>query len=170
LLEFLDRKIELISENDGLTHDQTVDILAAIAKTPLWRGIKAVPDTFRVEKGIALEVDITDSAKENLARIEAGLQVMDAPPDGVSGFEVYCKDADGKIALIELRSGTLSDTAFGNLVSRVADVREVLGKHFRIIVLANDFTPAFVKAASQIPSLKLKKFSIKTDIKTKDVS
>jgi hypothetical protein len=31
-------------------------------------------------------------------------------------------------------------------------------------------TQPFVKAASQIPSLKLKKFYIKTDIKTTDVA
>jgi hypothetical protein len=51
----------------------------------------------------------------------------------------------------------------------MADAREVLGGEFRIILLGYEFTPEFVKAASQIPMLKLKKLSVKTDIKASDI-
>jgi hypothetical protein len=87
----------------------------------------------------------------------------------LDGFDLQCVDSNGKPVLIILKTGVFHETVFGNLISKMADAREVLGGEFRIILLGYEFTPEFVKAASQIPMLKLKKLSVKTDIKASDI-
>ncbi len=114
---------------------------------------------------------MTILAKENLDRIEKGLRLREKFVDSkLDGFDIQCVDTNGKTTLIMMKTGVFHETTFGNLISKMADIREVVGKEFRIILLGYDFTPAFVKAASQIPTLKLKKLSVKTDIKTSDVA
>ncbi len=169
LLEALERKVEVIAENDSLPQDQVLDILFALAKTALWKGIRSVPDSFRMEKGIALAVDLASAAKNDLDKIEKGLRIVEPPSEVGADFDIWCKDTSGRITLVEIKSGTLHETTFGGLVSKMAEIRKTVGDRFRVIVMAHDFTPAFVNAASQIASLKLKKFSIKSDIKTEDI-
>lgn len=168
LLTLLDLKISEISKNDEITPEQTLEILLAFAKTPLWRGIKSSPGSFHSDPAAIRGADLIEIIKTNLEKVEKGLRPINfetKPALDNRWYDIACQDRHGTLTFIEVKSSIANENILGSLLSYLAETKAITKKEIRIILIAPDFTPGLIKAVSQLPSVILKKMKVTTDVK-----
>lgn len=81
--------------------------------------------------------------------IEAGLELLEIElPVAVGGIDLYARDAEGRLVVVELKRGTASHDAVHQLARYVTEVREVTGTEVRGILVAPAVTaPARARLA-----------------------
>jgi hypothetical protein len=140
-----------------------------VADTPISERVE--PDnraTVGEEPGqrIGLERDMQAALRLGIEQLEPGLTIID---DGAersvdSGFiDITARDASGATVVIELKAGAAGQRAIGQILSYMGDVseEEEEGGKVRGILVASDFDPKSKAAARMVPSLTLRKYSVR---------
>jgi len=108
-----------------------------------------------------LEADLQAALRDEIAQLEAGLEVVDGGAERkvASGFiDILAKDAAGHFVVIELKAGTARDAVIAQVLGYMGDIAEETGAPVRGIVVAADFRPRVESAARAIPNLVLRSY------------
>jgi hypothetical protein len=114
---------------------------------------------------IGLERDLQATLRTKISQLETGLVIED---DGAersvdSGFiDITARDASGTAVVIELKAGTAGQRAVAQILSYMGDVaaEEESGK-VRGILIASDFDAKAKAATKMVPTLILRRYSVK---------
>ena len=113
---------------------------------------------------IGLERDMQAALRSSIEQLEPGLEITDdgAERSVSSGFiDITAKDADGKIVVIELKTGTARQRAVAQILSYMGDVAEEEEDiTVRGILVAADFDTKARAAARMVPTLSLRSYRV----------
>jgi RecB family endonuclease NucS len=121
-----------------------------------------------VEQTFALESDMQDALRSNIAQLEAGLKIVDGGKEKkvASGFiDITAEDKQGATVVIELKAGTAEHKAIAQLLSYMGDVMTD-SKPVRGILIAGDFTTRALSAARAVPNIALRKYTFHFSFET----
>lgn len=114
---------------------------------------------------IGLERDMQAALRLDIGQLEPGLTIID---DGAersvdSGFiDITARDSSGATVVIELKAGAAGQRAIAQILSYMGDVSaEEEGGKVRGILVASEFDAKSKAAARMVPSLVLRKYSIR---------
>lgn len=114
---------------------------------------------------IGFERDLQAALRREIEQLEGGLVIAD---DGAersvdSGFiDITAKDASGTTVVIELKAGTATQRAIGQILSYMGDVAsDEVTDNVRGILVASDFDTKAKAAARMVPLLILRKYGVK---------
>ncbi len=114
---------------------------------------------------IGLERDMQAALRTEISQLDPGLTIVD---DGAersvdSGFiDITARDASGITVVIELKAGAAGQRAIAQILSYMGDVAEEDGDNkVRGILVASDFDAKAKAAARMVPSLILRKYSVR---------
>lgn len=101
----------------------------------------------------------------NIHQLEQGLTVIDegAERSVDSGFiDIMAKDSAGTFVVIELKAGAAGQRAIAQILSYMGDVAtEEESSTIRGILIASEFDSRAKAAARIVPSLQLRRYSVK---------
>lgn len=121
---------------------------------------------------IGLERDMQAALRSSIEQLEPGLEIMDdgAERSVSSGFiDITAKDADGKIVVIELKTGTARRRAVAQILSYMGAVaEEEENVTVRGILVAADFDTKARYAARVVPTLSLRSYRVNFEFKDAD--
>lgn len=112
---------------------------------------------------IGLERDMQAALRRSIEQLEAGMEIID---DGVehsvsSGFiDITALDEQGRIVVIELKTGIARQKAVAQILSYMGDVAEEDDAEVRGILVAADFDNKARAAARVVPTLSLRSYRI----------
>lgn len=120
------------------------------------------------ESTLSLERDLESFIFQNLSSMENGLN----PYEGSLGrqysvksgrIDILAKDKDSNFVVLEIKAGTVNDSALTQILSYMADIKHELAgqKQVRGIIVGYDFSDKLVSASSLIPNVELKKYRVK---------
>lgn len=113
---------------------------------------------------IGLERDMQAALRSSIEQLEPGLEIIDdgAERSVSSGFiDITAKDADGKIVVIELKTGTARQKAVAQILSYMGDIEEEEDdSSTRGILVAADFDTKARAAARVVPTLSLRSYRV----------
>ena len=113
---------------------------------------------------IGLERDMQAALRSSIEQLEPGLEIIDdgAERSVSSGFiDITAKDADGRIVVIELKTGTARQRAVAQVLSYMGDIaEEEPGAAVRGILVAADFDTKARAAARVVPVLSLQSYRV----------
>jgi hypothetical protein len=113
-----------------------------------------------IKTTFTLERDLQHALHANIEQLEPGLRVTGSevavPPAG--RIDILAVDSSGNTVVIELKAGEADRDAIGQILAYMGDLRRD-GKMTRGILVAGDFTPRLISAASVVPSIELRKYS-----------
>ena len=113
---------------------------------------------------IGLERDMQAALRSSIEQLEPGLEIIDGGVERSvsSGFmDITAKDADGKIVVIELKTGTARQRAVAQILSYMGDVAEEEEDiTVRGILVAADFDTKTRSAARVVPTLSLRSYRV----------
>lgn len=122
---------------------------------------EAIADNGRL---IGLERDMQAALRSSIEQLEPGLEIIDggAERSVSSGFiDITAKDADGRIVVIELKTGTAKQRAVAQILSYMGDIaEEEPDATVRGILVAADFDTKVRAAARVVPVLSLQSYRI----------
>ena len=125
----------------------------------------AVPIEEEASQRIGLERDLQATLRLKIDQLEQGLIITD---DGAersvdSGFiDITCRDESGKTVVIELKAGVAGQRAVAQILSYMGDISfEEQDGVVRGILIASDFDTKAKAAARMVPTLILRKYSVK---------
>ena len=114
---------------------------------------------------IGLERDLQAALRLEIEQLEPGLTIID---DGAersvdSGFiDITARDASGATVVIELKAGAAGQRAIAQILSYMGDVAsDEDGGKVRGILVASEFDAKARAAARMVPSLILRKYSVR---------
>src|SRR5262249_44252247 len=121
-----------------------------------------------VEEGvgqrIGLERDMQVALRIEIEQLEPGLTITD---DGAersvdSGFiDITARDRCGKTVVIELKAGVAGQRAIAQILSYMGDLAAEEEDDVRGILVASSFDAKAQSAARMVPSLVLRKYSVR---------
>jgi hypothetical protein len=124
----------------------------------------ATADEFDGQR-IGLERDLQAALRTKIDQLEMGLAITD---DGAersvdSGFiDITARDASGTAVVIELKAGLAGQRAVAQILSYMGDVAaEEENGNVRGILVASDFDAKAKAAAKMVPTLILRRYSVK---------
>ena len=122
---------------------------------------EAIADNGRL---IGLERDMQAALRSSIKQLEPGLEIIDdgAERSVSSGFiDITAKDADGKIVVIELKTGTARQRAVAQILSYMGEIaEEEPDATVRGILVAADFDTKARAAARVVPVLSLQSYRV----------
>lgn len=111
------------------------------------------------------ERDMQAALRAEIGQLEDGLEIADdgAERSVESGFiDITARDRSGATVVIELKTGTAGQRAVAQILSYMGDVAtEDEGRQVRGILVAGDFDAKAKSAARMVPSLVLRKYSVR---------
>ena len=138
-----------------------VDAMAAAGDRPDAAGT----DDEKIGQPIGLERDLQTALRDEINQLEPGLTIID---DGTersvdSGFiDITARDAEGITVVIELKAGTASKQAVAQILTYMGDVAaEQENRKVRGILVASSFDARAKSAATMVPNLILRKYSVR---------
>jgi hypothetical protein len=118
-----------------------------------------------IETTFTLERDLQKALREHIQQLDDDLRITDGGKERIvaSGrIDITAEDKQGAVVVIELKSGEADRSAVGQLLSYMGDLlAEDASKAVRGILVAPSFRDSVVAAARAVPSLQLKKYSIR---------
>ncbi len=139
----------------------TADMMAG---TPATAGVAVVADDDLGQR-IGLERDLQAALRLEIAQLEPGMTVIDegAERSVQSGFiDITARDAQGRVVVIELKTGTAGQRAVAQILSYMGDISdEEEGREIRGILVASDFDAKAKAAARMVPSLSLRRYGVR---------
>jgi len=113
---------------------------------------------------IGLERDMQAALRSSIEQLEPGLEIIDDGAErSVSSrfIDITAKDADGKIVVIELKTGIARQKAVAQILSYMGDIAEEEGDiAVRGILVAADFDTKARAAARVVPTLLLRSYRV----------
>ncbi len=143
------------------------DVSENDAETVATEGMQSDPVALEEEVGqrIGLERDMQAALRIEIDQLEPGLTITD---DGAersvdSGFiDITARDSSGKTVVIELKAGIAGQRAIAQILSYMGDVAaEQEDSNVRGILVASNFDAKAKAAARMVPSLLLRKYSVR---------
>lgn len=124
-----------------------------------------VEDEARTDDGqlIGLERDMQAALRRSIEQLEPGMEIID---DGVehsvsSGFiDITALDEQGRIVVIELKTGIARQKAVAQILSYMGDLAEEDDAEVRGILVAADFDNKARAAARVVPALSLRSYRV----------
>ncbi|WP_353858875.1 endonuclease NucS domain-containing protein [Azospirillum formosense] len=114
---------------------------------------------------IGLERDLQAALRLEIGQLEAGMTVIDegAERSVPSGFiDITARDAQGRVVVIELKTGTAGQRAVAQILSYMGDIaEEEEGRDIRGILVASDFDAKAKAAARMVPNLSLRRYGVR---------
>ena len=102
--------------------------------------------------------------RSSIEQLEPGLEIIDggAEHSVSSGFiDITARDVDGKIVVIELKTGTARQRAVAQILSYMGDIAEEEEDiTIRGILVAADFDTKARAAARMVPTLSLRSYRV----------
>ena len=124
----------------------------------------ALPDEEATQR-IGLERDMQAALRLRIDQLEPGLTIIDegAERSVESGFiDITARDQSGATVVIELKTGVAGQRAVAQILRYMGDiVAEQDGAAVRGILVAADFDSRAKAAARMVPSLALRKYSVR---------
>jgi hypothetical protein len=108
-----------------------------------------------------LERDLQRALRSNIGQLETGLEIIDGGserPTDAGRIDITARDAHGRTVIVELKAGTAMPDALTQVLDYVATVSTEDGKRARGILLAGEFHPRVVRAASVVNEVLLLKY------------
>jgi len=114
---------------------------------------------------LSSEGDLESFIADNLDLVEEGLRLC---PNGrgynlsTGKVDLLCRDKDNNFVVVDLRTDTAGLDIVGQILSHMAEVRRKLseGSGVRGIIIAPDFDKTLAITVSQLPQVKLMKYSL----------
>ncbi|EEW25188.1 endonuclease NucS domain-containing protein [Rhodobacter ferrooxidans] len=120
-------------------------------------------DTMEKQR-LSLERDMQTALREDLARLEPGLVIIDDGAERVvlSGFiDILARDAAGAVVVIELKAGKTDARVIGQVLGYMGDIAaEDAAAAVRGIIVAHDFDQRTRSAARAVPNLTLVRYAV----------
>jgi RecB family endonuclease NucS len=114
------------------------------------------------ERPIGLERDMQLALRSSIEQLETGLKIIDDDVERrvESGFiDITAQDRQGKVVVIELKTGVAGQRAVAQILSYMGDVViEEDSPEIRGMLIAFDFDKKAIAAARMVPALELKKY------------
>ena len=121
------------------------------------------------ETVLGLEKDLEDYIIRNLDQIETGLKIY--KEDNRNGrqfntnigiIDVLSVNKNNDFVVIELKVGTATYSAIGQILGYISEVRQNIakGRQVRGIIIADEFDKKIIAAVSEIPHVSLKKYRV----------
>lgn len=126
---------------------------------PMSSGDLELPEKQR----LSLERDMQAALRSNIGALESGLAIIDEGMERsvLSGFiDILCRDADGKLVVVELKAGKADSRVIGQALGYMGDLAEEEEAAVRGIIVAHEFDQRTRSAAKIVPQLKLYRYSI----------
>ena len=157
--------LKALMEKDDLTAEEAVTLVLAFRKTRLWHGIDSVPKSFGRAHVARTPVEIEKLICDQLDQIERGLKIVGDAASVTKGaikgqryFDFVCKDKNGLLTAIEIKSGTVDKLYLQNIITSVALAKKLLSDKARFVLLAEGFSDEFIAGAEQIKGLSMMTF------------
>jgi hypothetical protein len=106
------------------------------------------------------ETELHKALRANIEQLEAGLKLIDGGKERTvpSGrIDITAEDKNGKMVVIELKSGVADRNAIGQIASYLGDVANE-GPGVRGILIAHEFSSRALAAARMISCLELRRY------------
>jgi hypothetical protein len=116
-----------------------------------------------VDTAFSLERDLQDALRRSIEQLEAGLTIIDGGREQIvpSGrIDITARDERGTTVVIELKAGAADRDAIGQILSYIGDVSEQTPQ-VRGILVAREFLPRAVAAASAAANIRLVQYGIR---------
>jgi hypothetical protein len=114
-----------------------------------------------IETKFGLERDLQRALRQNLAQLEAGLEIIDDGKERTvaSGrIDITARDENGRIVVIELKAGEADKNAVAQVLSYMGDVEQQRDR-VRGVVVAQSFARPAVSAARACGNVQLVGYS-----------
>ena len=109
-----------------------------------------------------LERDLQKALRDNIDQIDSALRIIDGGSEELveaGRIDITAEDEHGCIVVIELKAGTATLPAMGQILSYMGSVSGEPQQSVRGILIANDFHPRLVLAAKAVPNVSLMAYS-----------
>ena len=110
-----------------------------------------------------LERDLQKALRAKIAQLDPGLTVIDGGTEKkveAGRIDITAVDRDGNLVIIELKAGTATLPAIGQILSYMGSESEKPKQPIRGILVANAFHDRLVLAAKAVPNISLVAYSI----------
>ena len=108
------------------------------------------------------ERDLQKALRDNIEQLEPGLKIIDGGTEKsveAGRIDITAKDERGCLVVIELKAGTATLPAMGQILSYMGSVSDEPQPPVRGILIANDFHPRLVLAAKAVSNVSLTAYS-----------
>lgn len=109
-----------------------------------------------------LERDLQKALRDNIDQIDSALRIIDGGSEELveaGRIDITAEDEHGCLVVIELKAGTATLPAMGQILSYMGSVGGEPQQPVRGILIANDFHPRLVLAAKAVPNVSLMAYS-----------
>ncbi len=118
-----------------------------------------------VAQRIGLERDLQKALRLDIAQLESGLTIIDQGCERLvaSGrIDITARDSAGAIVVIELKAGAVGQGAVAQILSYIGNIAaDEQGGKVRGILVGSSFDAKAKAAASMVPNLTLRKYSVR---------
>lgn len=111
-----------------------------------------------------LERDLQEVLRSNIDQLDPNLTITDGGTEKVvpaGRIDITARDEAGNIVVIELKAGTATLSAMGQILSYMGSVTDDPQQPVRGILVASEFHDRLVLAAKAVPNVSLVAYSIK---------
>lgn len=136
------------------------DLLNISADVPV-RRVEEPALTKIAEITFGLERDLQQGLRANIQQLESGLKIVDGGNERATEtgwIDITAQDAQGRTVVIELKAGTATPEALTQLLAYMAAIGTEQGKRARGILVAGDFHPRLIRAASVVENVLLLRY------------
>lgn len=116
------------------------------------------------EIAFGLERDMQSALRANIEQLEAGLKIIDDGKERITDagrIDITASDAKKNVVIIELKAKAASAPDIAQILAYMGAVAEADKKPVRGILVANDFHKKAILASRTVPTLLLKKYTIR---------
>ena len=171
-----DRVQELIA--DGQTNEKIIEAtglpLRAIAAFRSWstrtqraekrREEEKADDALEVHH--SLERDLQDNLRSNISALDPNLKIIDGGKERwLDGrrlkIDILAQDPDGTLVVVELKAGKARPDVVAQTLGYMGVLAEEDQRPVRGIVVASEFDQAVVDAATAVPNLSLRSYTMR---------
>lgn len=123
-----------------------------------------------VDASISLERDLHSYFAARIDRIEEGLVLLAGGVEyqtEAGRIDLLAKDSEARTVVIELKAGKAKDNALGQLLGYMGCIganSEARDRGIRGILVASNFEPRVVYAASGLPAIKLVRYRVSFEL------
>lgn len=110
-----------------------------------------------------LERDLQKALRSTITELDPGLTITDGGTEQVvkaGRIDITARDKEGNLVIIELKAGTATLPAMGQILSYMGSVKDDPEQPVRGILVANEFHDRLILAAKAVPNVSLVAYAI----------
>jgi hypothetical protein len=116
------------------------------------------------EIAFGLERDMQSALRANIEQLETGLKIIDGGKERITDagrIDITASDTKNNVVIIELKANAASPKDIAQILAYMGAVEKSDKKPVRGILVANDFHTKAILASRPVPTLLLKKYTIR---------